>query len=129
MIHNQNFQIGDEVWAYAQHVETNRTNIRYKQEPVLGILSHTRYQDSYEKYMNNSNRTYHSPRYFIPYKKNKTGLAWSKAVSMNARKFATTKEDAITGFNADIQKQIDIYLNEIEELQSHMISIPDKTDE
>ena len=94
------FRDGDEIWAFAFTLQTNKTSQYVFSEPVRGRFSE----------FNNAvpppgQLATGSPRYFVPYNA-KGQLSWSKAVTVQARNYADTKEEATAAFNMKVNAAI-----------------------
>ena len=91
------FMEGEDVWAFA-YLEDERAKNLYC-EPVLGQIK---------------------GRMFYEYKKRGTGLK-STCVSMWARNYAESYEQAIVGFNQLINERIEYLNNEVLKLEKMLI--------
>lgn len=102
----------EELWAF-QFRPNKSDGLLYYCQPTKGVIVNGN---------NHGNMAYINPNtaVFIP-----TGLRGhmmkSKAVSITARMFADTKEEATDGFNRLIQDEIDKYAKKIETLKKYMI--------
>lgn len=109
---------GDTVWACAYKVTFNKEGLRYIQKPVKGVLTSSKNKDMYLKHLEDGTTDI---RYFVPFKKDKKDLAWSKAVQVSARIYATTKEECIELYNEEIQYYIDSCFRAIDDFKRDMI--------
>lgn len=114
------FKVYDKIWACAFEYNSYKEGKFLHQKPVLGqfmagntLENHNRRMSRY-KDKNNA-------VYFVPLKKNGIDLAWSKAVHITSRVYATTEEECIELYNELIQKNIDWHITEIEELKSLLV--------
>ena len=86
-----------DIWAFAYKEDERATNLMCK--PVKGRIK---------------------DRYFYEYKSGCKNLR-KNGVSIYARYFADTYDEAVRGFNALVQKRIDSLTGEIERLQNMLI--------
>ena len=120
---DNNLKIGDILWGCAYDYTSTKEHKGLHQIPILGMLSYTKYADCMDKY---NDPNVYSPKYFIPFKKNaKTlspeNLAYSKAVYVEARQYATTELDSRHLYNELIQDNIDWHEQEIQKLKDDML--------
>ena len=90
------FKPGDEIWAYAFTYSNNKINKAGYQQPILGQLQDRNQEMQTPK---RNGYQYSIIRYFVPYKKGKKELAWSKAVTLEAREYAETEHEAYLEYN------------------------------
>lgn len=116
---------GDKVWACAFQISIDKNSKRFKQEPVYGMLTVTDAPDKEIEYRQERMRQTGEGRahasYFVPFKKDGKSLAYSKAVQVSARCYATTQEECVEMYNKMIQKYIDWYKKEIMELEGQKL--------
>lgn len=112
------YKSGDSIWACAYEYNGTKECKLYFQEPVFGMLSNGNNSYWHEESMRKGRAT---PSYFVPYKKNSTEPAWSKAVSISARIFAKTREECVELFNSIIRDNIRWHEEEIRNLQSALL--------
>lgn len=116
---------GDKVWACAFQYSSDKNSKRFKQEPIYGMLMVTNEPDKELKYRQDrmrqtgENRAHAS--YFVPFKKDGKSLAYSKAVHVSARQYATTQQECIEMYNGMIQKYINWYKREITGLEEQKL--------
>lgn len=112
---------GSVVWAYAFKMSKKNDKMILKCKPIKGrlcIIPYTSDNNDIERRFNQAIR----PRFFVPFKKNsETEFAWSRAIDIQARCYADTKEEAIEGYNSLIQSQIDAHQKEIFKLKEYKI--------
>ena len=114
------FKNGDIVWACAyDKSESKEANI-LKQLPIKGKLMVCRTDEATNKILNI--RPNISVAYFVPFKKNGTDLAWSKAVRVNSRMYATTYEESVEQYNDKIESYINWYKENIKDLENDRIT-------
>lgn len=95
------------LYAYAYRTNNDKESMGLRCKPVLGVLAARR---------NNITKPGEDrPQYFIPYGKNNKPC-YSRAVSLCARKYADTMQEAIDGYHAEIKECIQWHENRIEEL-------------
>lgn len=117
--------VGDKVWGYHYRHSENKEGVVLKQVPVFGVITagdteayHNRMLEIMEKENISRNKF---AQFFTPFKKNGKGLAWSKSVRFNSRKYAETEEDAIKLYNDLIRQAIKWHQDEILRLQEEMV--------
>ena len=111
--------VGDEIWACAFEYESTKEGTFLMQEPVLGQFVSAKTEKEHLKNISNDEKLYIS--HFVPYKKNGKDLAWSKAVLIRNRMYATTKEECTEMFNESIKDKINWHLQELEKLNKMFI--------
>ena len=92
------FMPGHEIWAFAFVYANDKINKSNFQVPVLGQL-----QDRNGPPLPQLPPRGFTPiQYFVPYRKGKKELAWSKAVRVEARSYADTETEAQIAYNKRI---------------------------
>lgn len=121
-LRDSGYKTGDEIWACAYTKTFNKEGIKLVQKPIKGRLTagknEKKHLEILEKY---GDKSADCLDYFVPYKKDGTSLAWSRAVSIGARRFAATEEECREVYNKEIQHVIDFCERTIEELKEEMI--------
>lgn len=112
------FNIEDEVWACDFKYAHDKESKHLYQKPVLGKLMAGRTEELHKRCVASGTATV---KYFVPFKKNGTELAWSKAVTVYSRKYATSKQECIKMFNELIESDIKWHENEIKALKKELI--------
>lgn len=112
------FYIGDEVWACDFKYAHDKESRHLYQKPILGKLMAGRTEELHKRCVASGTATV---KYFVPFKKNGTELAWSKAVTVYSRKYATSKQECIKMFNELIESDIKWHENEIKALKKELI--------
>lgn len=120
-IHKTNFKVGDTIWACNYRATLDKEGLRYIQTPIQGIFSFANSEKEHEKAIQQGKVGAGCIKYFIPLKKNGTEPAWSKAVSIEAREYATTEEECKELYNELIDDYISLYEREIEYLKKAKI--------
>lgn len=92
---------GDTVWACAFAYDKTPYRMLAHQKPIQGKLFYSRYGDGDQPSQNLR------PRYFVPMTKDKKNFQFSRAVSIRAREYADTEQEAIQIYNSLIQQKID----------------------
>ena len=120
---NNNLGVGDTVWACAYVYTSTKENKGLHQHPILGVLSHTKYEDTMQQFLDKNK---YKPNFFIPFKKNAKSLTYdnlqfSKAVRVESRRYATTEEECKELYNKAIQSNINWHTMEIEKLKKDML--------
>lgn len=110
---------GDVVWACAFKVTYDKDDMRFIQKPIMGILSSAKTEKLHSELLEFGKDNI---SYFIPFKKNKNELAWSKAVQTSARIFATTEEECKEMYNEEVQYYINNYKRKIESLEKELLN-------
>ena len=115
------FKSGDIVWACAFESTYGTDKLLFKQEPILGMVVSRKTLREIK-----STNSYATIRYFIPFKKNAKfytleNLAWSKAVNIHSRKYATTEAECIELYNELIDDQILYHQERIYEIEKYHI--------
>lgn len=113
---------GDDMWACAYQVTYNKDGIRYVQKPVKGKLVSSKYQSTYEEDIQKGLTDLKYIKFFVPYKKNGIDLAWSKAVGIESRQYATTEEESREIYNEEIESYINMHKRMIEELENDRLA-------
>lgn len=106
------------IWACAYRLQSNKEGKRFFQKPVKGMLMLGDTQSAHN-YRHKRGET--DPRYFVPFKKGDSELAWSKCVSVDAREYALTEKECIELYNSIINKYIDDYTEAIEEMRKNLV--------
>lgn len=121
-LRDSGYKPGDEIWACAYTKTFNKEGMKLVQKPIKGRLTagknEKRHLEILERY---GDKSANYLDYFVPYKKDGTSLAWSRAVSIGARRFADTEEECREVYNKEIQYVIDFCERTIEELKEEMI--------
>lgn len=114
--------VGDIVWACGYQHASNKESKKYFAKPVRGMLTTTNYEMDEENKPIYMDKTYCGKiRYFVPFKKNGKGLAWSQAVSYSARCYADSEEECIELYNELIDDAIAVHQQIIASLQNDKI--------
>lgn len=111
---------GSFVWAYAFRHNTSKESMALKQEPVYGMLAADSAKSPHEALM----ARLPCPRaaFFIPCKQNSvTELAWSRAVRVESREYASTREEAVRMYNCRIKAAIGWHRKAMSELESALL--------
>lgn len=118
---SKNFKAGDEIWACAFNYTHDKEGKHLYQEPVFGKLmagkTEVAHNSRIERFPDSSN-----VEYFVPFKKNGVDLAWSKAVLMYNRYYATTEEECVELYNSLVKNAIDWHRSEIEALEKLVLA-------
>ena len=114
----QRFKSGTEIWACAFEYSGSKESKHLYQKPIKGKLT-THNTESYNNKAKESGKT--AVNYFVPYKKNGKDLAWSKAVHISSRCYATSERECNELFNDLIQQQIAWHQKQIDELEKDLI--------
>ena len=118
-------QDGDEVYACEFKETHDKEDKRYIQKPVLGQIkcanTESKCEDYRKRYETYGTDRQNKGNYFVPYRKDGKGLAWSKAVTIYAREYFETEEAAIDYYNRQIKESIDWHWNKIKELRKEYI--------
>lgn len=109
---------GSIVWACNYKVTNSKESMKFIQKPIKGMLTCSNKELIHNELME-SKETYSS--YFVPFKKDGKNLAWSKAVGVDSRIYATTEEESKELYNEAIQNYIDMWSLKIEELKNELI--------
>lgn len=120
---NNNIKIGDTIWACAYEYTSTKEQKGLHQKPIFGMITHVKYSDMHAKY---SDASLYGAKYFIPFKKDAksfdiSNLAWTKAVSIYSRQYATNELDCRNLYNQLIQRNIDWHTREIQKLKDDFI--------
>lgn len=104
---------GDIVWAFSYSGENRTHGQKLRQKPVKGMLLSYKYEDS--------DINPNGPcRFFVPFGKNDKP-SWSKVVNAYSRYYADTEQDAIDGYNMEIQRLIQENLDAIHAAEKDLI--------
>lgn len=108
------FKPNDVVWACGFRETDNKNDILINCPPTKGKLMCAKTEQTHDFIVNNTP----NPKitFFVPFKKNKKELAWSKAVSIWSRSFATTEDDCRDLYKSLIDDAITNHQNRISEL-------------
>ena len=121
---NTNFKAGDIVWACAYTPTSNKEEKYCYCKPIKGRLMPYNREHLNDKLTDlETNPEKYDIAYFIPFKKNGIGLAYSKAVSMFARCYANTKEACDELYKELITEQIDWHKAEIKKLEAEIANL------
>lgn len=90
----------------------------YTRPPVRGMFTLGK---SVEDTKRRTNRGDTKIEYFVPFKKNSNELAWSKAVLMHSRCYASTYEECVVLYNKLISNAINWHMYEISKLEQDLI--------
>lgn len=117
------FKIESKVWACAYEYTSKKESRLNFQKPILGMImcdkTEERHKEKKERYIQ---RGYKPPcDYFVPFKQNGKDLAWSKAVKIWSRCYASTEKECKEIFNSLINKKVAWHLEEIEKLKKELI--------
>ena len=112
------FKPEDEVWACAFKYQHSKEGKRFFQKPVLGRLM---CGNTLEKHLNCIRDCRCYLNYFVPYKKNSNQLAWSRAVEIYSRMYATSEAECIQLYNSMIAENINWHTKAIEELRKEFV--------
>lgn len=116
------FKTGDIVWACNYKQTSNKERKLLKQPPVFGQLTLGKDKESDE--YNRKNYYSYKPIYFVPFKKNsKNELAWSKAVHIESRYYATNLIDCINIYNQLLDNVINWHLSEIASINKDKVAL------
>lgn len=118
-----NFTVGDSVWACAYSFASNKETKTLYQEPIRGEFTAGRNISHNDVVLKRCADMGIVPEisYFVPYKKNGTGLAWSKAVETSSRMYATTYDECVELYNDKIEEYIKWCEDQIDELKKMKI--------
>ena len=116
----KDLKLGNIVWACAFSLQDNKEGMHLFTKPVKGMMT----LGNTEDYNDKLTKQVGYPRlsYFVPFKlrSNQSSyedLAWSKAVAISARKYASTEQEAVDRYNSMIESQISCFKNKIRELE------------
>lgn len=117
----KNFRAGDTAWACAFHYTHDKESKSLHQEPIYGkfMIGNTQLKVD-EKLERRPDYSY--PEYFVPFKKNGVDLAWSKAVHMSSRHYATTEDECVELYNSLIMDAVDWHRKEIDKLEKLLLA-------
>lgn len=115
---NKYFNLGDIAYACAYEYTHDKNGKCKYQKPIRGMFTAGDTEAKNNEYISKGQTNI---RYFVPFKKNKEDLAWSKAVTIYARCYATTQQECITLYNKLIQANIDWHEHEIEKLRKDLL--------
>lgn len=120
------FKVGDIVWACAFARTRDANQMLLRQEPILGMLTACNKKKE-EQDVQNGN-VYKNIFYFVPFKKNckaysLDNLAWTRAVRIHSRKYATTEKECVELYNELIDEEINYHENLIDEIKEYYIYI------
>lgn len=118
MLTKSGIRPGSEIWACNYKTTEDKEGLRYIQLPIKGMVACAKNQELHEKLMKSEEPDL---RYFVPFKKNGKGLAWSKAVELDSRLYATTEEDSKEMYNEEIEYYIHKWEKEIEDLKAKLL--------
>ena len=102
-----NLKPGHEIYAFAFALQKSKLNMATKQPPVKGILSDTNWD--IRAYLDQTGQpappqlSNEPVRYFIPYNQTETELLYGKAVTIAAREYADTYQEAAERYNELIE--------------------------
>ena len=117
------YKAGDIVWGCAYSSNFPHSSMTNYQKPCRGMLVSERMESAWEKekarYRGREEELV--PAYFVPLKKNGSGLAWSKLVHISSRLYADTEKESIELYNKCVQDTIDIHEHYIEKLKGDFI--------
>lgn len=92
----------------------------YIKKPIRGIFTVGKTDEKNKIALSRGNT---SIGYFVPFKKNSDELAWSKAVQMSSRKYASTYEECVQLYNKLILNKVEWHQQEIEDLKKELIQL------
>lgn len=115
----EHFKVGDIVYACAYKYNKYKDGRQYFQKPILGKLVLGRNEAEAEYYQRTGRKS--EPNYFVPFKKNGKGLAWSKIVTIYSRYFTTDEEESKKYYNDLIKEQIAWHESEINKLREDLL--------
>ena len=98
---------GTKIWACAYAFNNDKDTMGLKQEPIYGIIS--RPKGSWRAF-------------FVPFKKNSSGLATSKKVLIDSRDYADSYDECLEVYNERIQQKIRWFNQRIEEIKNDLIT-------
>ena len=98
-----NINPGDVVWAYEFTLTQNKSESYLSSKPTIGRVMCGRSQAQHDSKIQQG-KSYLG--YFVPFKKGKEELAWSKAVELSSRRYALTEEECITLYNQRVDKAV-----------------------
>lgn len=113
---------GQIVWACAYELNSKGTGKIGYCKPVNGMLMLGNTQISHDR---NAKYGYTKPQYFVPFRKDLRGLAWSNAVSIYARQYADSKEECTELFKEIINKEIEKHKEKIAKLEKELKDLED----
>lgn len=113
-----NFKYGDIVYACAYTLSSTKDARALHQKPIRGmfVAGKTKEKNDYALSKGSTGISY-----FVPFKKNGTDLAWSRAVELSSRCYGTTLQECIEVYNQLILNKINWHMQEIEDLKKEMI--------
>lgn len=114
------FKVGDVVYACAFEYSHEKESKALHQKPVRGMLAVCKTEEKNRIALEKGDT---SIGYFIPFKKNSNELAWSKAVQMSSRKYASTYEECVGLYNQLIRGAIFWHQQEIANLTNELIQL------
>lgn len=114
---NSYFKLDDIVWACAFELTTAKGGKHNYSKPVRGMLV----AGSTEVGDKNARKKEERIRFFVPFKKNGDGLAWSKAVTIYSRYFADTEEESKECYNSQVQEVVTWLETRLDEVKKEFI--------
>lgn len=114
----KHFKLGDTAWGCAYSYTHEKEGRALFQKPQLGVFTVGNTEASDRNKRENGRRDI---EYFVPFKKNSEGLAWSKAVQLHSRCYATSEDECIELYNSLIKSNINWHKSEIEKLEKELI--------
>lgn len=115
---NKHFKVGDTIYACAYKYTHDKNGKSKHQKPILGMFTVRDTEAKNNEYLSKGDTHI---RYFVPFKKNNQELAWSKAVTIQSRHYATTYQECVTLYNKLIQNNITWHEQEIEQLKKDLL--------
>ena len=112
------FKLSDTAYACAYEYTHDKEGKCKHQKPVLGVFTAGNTEEKNAEYIAKG-RT--DVCYFVPFKKNGIDLAWSKAVTIYSRCYATTQQECIALYNRLIQDSIEWHEQEIKKLEKDLL--------
>lgn len=114
----KHFNVGDTVYACAYKYTRDKEQKVFHQKPIAGMLMAGKTEPKHNQRLAIGGNVI---EYFVPFKKNSTELAWSKAVSVTARNYASTYTECVELYNSLIKNAIIWHINEIEKLRGDLL--------
>ena len=116
---NENFSVGDDVWACAFQYDLHKEGKHLYQKPVLGVFVTHRNGAKDKRNLKNGGDTI--IKYFVPLKKDGIEPMYSKLVNLEARCYASTEKECKELYNELLEKYVRWHENEIEKLKAERV--------
>lgn len=113
-------KVGDKVWACAFDLNRPRTGFAYFQKPVYGMIRGRKLKGKTSDI--SKKEAAMGARYFVPFKKDSTtDLAWSKAINVDSRRYASSEEECVKLFNKFVGKNVNWFETQAKCMKAFLI--------